>query len=412
MSRRLRIAALVLLSTATTLVLCEIFVRYLQDTIPARADTPYVTDADCGYTLRPSAPGEFDPLDDRHVNALGFRDRPRTVAKPDGVRRLVGLGDSFVYGDVPIAHNFLRLLETELRHGAPPPPPEVIIAGLPGWDVRNAVGLMRGKGPALAPDLALLCFSVGSDVTGIPIPGAVYQGNLHFVGSQRPLLDLLRRSRLFVLAEQLYLVRVTNALRRLRAGARFGGGARDAAAAEESAPRTADEPPLPEGAPYFHGMWGERDDPSLRTPCNADYLRRRVNNLRLFRTDPDPEVESWWALAERQLLDFDAACRDAGADWLLLIAPSEIQVDPRTREQVLAHAPLSPDAYDFDAPSRRLAAFAAAHGVAHLDPLDDLRAAQTAGGVRLYIPNNGHWSVPGNELMAHLVAERIRTGSR
>ncbi|MBU0741302.1 hypothetical protein KKA85_15275, partial [bacterium] len=216
MTRRLRSAALVLLSAATTLLLCEIFVRYLQDTIPARADTPYVTDADCGYTLRPSAPGEFDQYDDRHVNALGFRDRAHPTARPDGVRRIVGLGDSFVYGDVPIAHNFLRLLEAELRPGSPAgAAPEVVIAGLPGWDVRNAVGLMRGKGPVLDPDLAVLCFSVGSDVTGIPIPGAVYQGNLHFVGSQRPLLDLLRKSRLFVLAEQLYLVRLTDALRRL-----------------------------------------------------------------------------------------------------------------------------------------------------------------------------------------------------
>lgn len=408
MSRRLRTAALVLLSTTATLVLCEIFVRYLQDTIPARANTPYLTDADCGYTLRPSAPGEFDDLDDRHVNALGFRDRTHPLAKPDGVRRLVGLGDSFVYGDVPIAHNFLRLLEGETRAGATPPPPEVVIAGLPGWDVRNAVGLMRGKGPALGADLAVLCFSVGSDVTGIPIPGAVYQGNLHFVGSQRPLLNLLRKSRLFVLAEQLYLVRVTNAVRRLQAGARFGDGTQTAAAADGGDRHTVDEPPLPEGAPYFQGMWGEIDDPATRTPCNADYLRRRVNNLRLFRTEPDPDVEAWWDLAEQQLLDFDAACRDAGADWLLLIAPSEIQVDPRTREQVLARAPLPPDAYNFEAPSRRLAAFAAAHGIDHLDPLDDLRAAQAAGGVRLYIPNNGHWSVPGNELMAKLVAARIR----
>jgi len=407
----LRTAAIVLLSAVTALLLCEIFVRYLQDTIPARASTPYMSDPDCVYTLRPSAPGEFDQFDDRHVNALGFRDREHPLAKPDGIRRIVGLGDSFVYGDVPIAHNFLRLLEAELRAESPPgATPEVIIAGLPGWDVRNAVGLIRGKGPDLRPDLAVLCFSVGSDVTGIPIPGAVYQGNLHFVGSQRPLLNLLRKSRLFVLAEQLYLVRLTNTLRRLQTKARFGGGAQAVAATDEHDAPTNDEPPLPEGAPYFPGMWGEPDDPEARTPCSPDFLRRQVRNLRLYTDNPDAEVESWWAQAERQLLDFDAACRATGADWLLLIAPAEIQVDPRTMEQVLAHAPQSAAAYDFEAPSRRLAAFAAAHDLPYIDPLDELRAAHTAGGVRLYIPNNGHWSVPGNGLMARVVSKRISGG--
>lgn len=402
MTRRLRIAAIAVLCAATTLLLCEFCVRYLQDVIPARAGTPYVTDPDCGYTLRPSLPEEFEERDDRHVNTLGFRDREHPLAKPAGVRRIVGLGDSFVYGDVPIAHNFLRLLEAELRDASTNA--EVIIAGLPGWDVRNAVGLMRGKGPDLRPDLAVLCFSVGSDVTGIPIPGAVYQGNLHFVGSQQPLLNLLRKSRLFVLAEQLYLVRITNAVRRLQAKARFGG---DQAVAAPSTKAATDEPPLPPGAPYFAGMWGEADDPQTRTPCSPDFLRHQVRNLRLFRESPDAEVESWWAQAEQQLLDFDAACRAAGADWLLLIAPAEVQVDPRTRAEILTHAPLPPDSYDFAAPSRRLAAFADAHGIAWLDPLAELRATHAEGGTRLYIPNNGHWSVPGNGLMAEMVANRI-----
>jgi len=404
----LRIAAITILCAATTLLLCEFCVRYLQDVIPARAGTPYVTDPDCGYTLRPSLPGEFAELDDRHINALGFRDREHAAAKPAGVRRIVGLGDSFVYGDVPIAHNFLRLIEKELHDAGADA--EVVIAGLPGWDVRNAVGLMRGKGPDLDPDLAVLCFSVGSDVTGIPIPGAVYQGNLHFVGSQQPVLNLLRKSRLFVLAEQLYLVRVTNAVRRLQAKLRFGGGAQAVAATGADAPAGRDEPPLPPGAPYFAGMWGEPDDPNTRTPCSPDFLRHQVRNLRLYREHPDAEVERWWAQAERQLLDFDAACRAAGADWLLLIAPAEVQVDPRTREQILSHAPLPPESYDFAAPSRRLAAFADAHGIKWLDPLDTLRKAHTEGGTRLYIPNNGHWSVPGNGLMAELFSEWILHG--
>ncbi|MBC8423070.1 hypothetical protein H8E07_03010 [bacterium] len=398
----MRMFVFILLCSSTTLLLCEFFVRYLQDTIPTRADTPYVVDPDCSYTLRPSAPDEFDEFDDRHVNALGFRDRDHDLARREDTRRIVGLGDSFVYGNVPIAHNFLRTLESELGDGH-----EVIITGLPGWDVRNATGLIRGKGPALRPDLAVLCFSVGSDVTGIPIPGAVYQGNLHFVGSQRPMLNLLRKSRLFVLAEQLYLVRVTDAVRGAMVRMRFGGEATAAEVAPASEPAR-DEPALPPGAPYFAGMWGEPDDPTTRTPCSAHNLRRQVHNLRLFREEPDATVEGWWDLAEQQLRDFDAACREVGTDWLLIIAPAEIQVDAGVQAEVLAHAPLAVENYDFGAPSRRLAAFAEAQGWAYIEPLAEFRAAQDERGIRHYIPNNGHWSVPGNGLMAGLVADVVR----
>ncbi|MDO9693112.1 MAG: hypothetical protein Q7W56_00115 [Candidatus Latescibacteria bacterium] len=416
MRRRLRTLSLAFAAVFATLVACELAVRYLQDTIPPPDGTPYRNDPDCGYVLNPGDPGLFPPDDDRHVNPLGFRDRDRAVPKPPGMWRLVGIGDSFVYGDVPIACNFLRVLDDSLR--ATPPAghaaAEAMIAGLPGWDVRNAVGLMRGKGDAWRPDVALLCFSIDSDVTGIPIPGAVFQGNLHFTGSREPLLNLLRKSRLFVLAEQLYGVRTVNALRRWRAAARFGGAA--AAPAVPAAPDAlnipiaadAPEGTLHPGAPVFAGMWGDPADPARRLPLKPEFLRRRVENLPLYRTETPPEVARWWEQAERQVLEFDAACRRAGARCVLLIAPSEIQVDPVVQELTLRRAPLPAAAYDFAGPSRRLRAFAAARGIACVDPLEALRAAQQSSGLRQYIPNNGHWSVPGNAVVAREVAASLR----
>ncbi len=414
MRRRLRILMISLAGLLATLVVCELAVRYLQGTIPPPDGTPYRNDPDCGYVLNPGDPGLYPPDDDRHVNPLGFRDRDRAVPKPAGVWRLVGIGDSFVYGDVPIAHNFLRVLDDSLR-AAPPAgtaAAEAMIAGLPGWDVRNAVGLMRGKGESWRPDVALLCFSIDSDVTGIPIPGAVFQGNLHFTGSREPLLNLLRKSHLFVLAEQLYGVRAVNSLRRWRAAVRFGGAA--AAPPAQASPEATAATEAPEGAahpgaPVFKGMWGDPADPALRIPLKAEFLRRRVDNLPLYQSQTPPEVARWWEQAERQVLEFDAACRQAGARCVLLIAPSEIQVDPVVRELTLRRAPLPAAAYDFSAPTHRLRAFAAARGIACVDPLDALRLAQQQTGLRQYIPNNGHWSVPGNAVVAREVAAALGT---
>ena len=104
-------AGLLLLSVTTVLVLCELAVRYLQVTIPSHADTPYRRDPDCGYLLRAVPDQTFAEDDDRHVNTLGFRDRERATPPVTGRRRTVGLGESVVYGDVPISRKVLRLMD-------------------------------------------------------------------------------------------------------------------------------------------------------------------------------------------------------------------------------------------------------------------------------------------------------------
>ncbi len=155
-------------------------------------------------------------------------------------------------------------------------------------------------------------------------------------------------------------------------------------------------------------MWGESTLGEDRTSCSPGYLRRQVKNLKLYQREADPKVEQWWDQAEQQLLEFDAACREAGTAWMLLVAPAEIQVDPQVRAEVLAHAPESAEAYDFEGPERRLAAFAAKHGIMTVDPLEALRSLQDRKQTRLYIPNNGHWNAVGNDAISGILAEKMR----
>jgi hypothetical protein len=401
--KRPRTWLIILGSLVALLVFCELAVRYLLVTIPDRQETAYAANPDCVYTLRPSPAGQFPETDDRHVNSLGFRDVNHAMEKPDDVLRVIGLGDSFVYGDVPIAHNFLRVLQDEVEDA------EVVIAGLPGWDVRNATGFMQGPGHDLHPDLAILSFSVGSDVTGIPIPGRVYQGNLHFVGSHFPVLNVLRKSRLFLLMEQVHLARVANTMRRLRMRRLYG----DQAVAQTVPVHNAEAASRARypGAPVFPGMWGEPSSGEAYSGCSAGFIDLQIKNLDIFLKETPPDLEHLWQQAEKQLLDFDAACRIAECSWLLLIAASEIQVDPQVRAAVLARAPYPAEAYDFDQPTRRLLDFAARHNIQAASPLETLRQAHNAG-TRQYIPNNAHWNVPGNRTVAAFLADQIKTGNR
>lgn len=61
--------------------------------------------------------------------------------------------------------------------------------------------VLRVKESELA-DLITLSFFVGNDVIGIPIRGRVHRGRMYYVGSSRPVLNVLRKSPIFQLAEK------------------------------------------------------------------------------------------------------------------------------------------------------------------------------------------------------------------
>jgi hypothetical protein len=126
----------------------------------------------------------------------------------------------------------------------------------------------------------------------------------------------------------------------------------------------------------------------------------------VFAVDPSRRADRLWGVAEGHLLEFDRICRDAGVPWILLIIPSEVQVDATVRNEVLSRLDLDPGAYDFDGPQRRLNAFAEEHGIAVLDPLPTLRALHEDDD-RLYIPNNTHWNERGNRIVGEMLADLI-----
>jgi lysophospholipase L1-like esterase len=93
------------------------------------------------------------------INGRGFRDRERTQGKPDGVRRVVVLGGSAVFGfrvsdDEAI---FTRVLERRLAEVLGPAHPiEVLNVGVPGYASTQETILLATKIMDDAPDLVVL----------------------------------------------------------------------------------------------------------------------------------------------------------------------------------------------------------------------------------------------------------------
>ena len=377
------------------LLTAELAVRYFQIAVPPPDDSGFLRDDDAGFVLKPTAPGEQLADASWFVNSAGFRDKERSVDKPAGTYRVLAIGDSHVTGDVPLDQNFLRRAEQRAQAGptataaAPADTAtsvadrnvEMVLMGCPGWQTANEVGALRGKGLPMDPDLVVLCFCIGTDITGLAAPSMVIQGNLHHTGDPHPVLNVLDKSRLFVLAQQVYLWRVMKFLRGLVP--KHGGD--DAGPA---APRWA----------------AEAVD---NTQISREYARVVRQQLPVLATAPPPWLAARWEQALNDLVEFDAVCRAAEVPWLLLLIPTEIQVDDAVRREVLRYLGQDNVRLDLDGPQQRLHAWAAEHGVPVLDTTQALRQACAAGSHQ-YVSNNPHWNMAGSDLVGGLLGDTIR----
>ncbi len=343
----------------------EVAARVILPLLPDPPNTPFIGDDACMYRLRPSEPGEFPGDNDNHINQLGFRDRNHSRTKPEGRYRVLGLGDSFVYGVGPVRDNFLRVAEHRLNSSGIQA--DILLMGVPGWSTENQLGYLENEGLDLDPDLVMVNFFVGNDVTGIPVRGRVIRGNVYPTTSPLPVRNLLRKSQLFLMFESLVLRRM---MRKVRGDDYLGPASEDA-------------------------------------PVNDMYLKIVDQNLPVYLREPDPDTEALWDEATGYLEAVDAACAAADVSWILVLIPGEIQVDPAVRSQVLARAGLPTDAYDFDGPQHRLVSWGEARHVTVLDLLPVLRHEHESGA-RLYVPNDTHWNTRGNRAAGLAVYNNLK----
>lgn len=93
------------------------------------------------------------------LNGDGFRDRDYAKPKPPGVHRVVGIGDSFMFGwGVPTGKDYLSLLEERLASQAPAERWEVLNMAVPGYNTAMEVETLKARGLAYGPDVVVVGF--------------------------------------------------------------------------------------------------------------------------------------------------------------------------------------------------------------------------------------------------------------
>jgi GDSL-like lipase/acylhydrolase family protein len=114
-----------------------------------------------GWSNSPGAEGVFNHPRFRisvHINSKGLRDREYAYEKSPGTRRILVIGDSFVWGyGVEERETLAKVLETALSHV------DVINGGVAGYGTDQELLWLRSEGLRYRPDLVILVMCGNDD---------------------------------------------------------------------------------------------------------------------------------------------------------------------------------------------------------------------------------------------------------
>lgn len=284
------------------------------------------------------------------LNSHGFKDMEFAAVKPSGLYRILGIGDSFVFGVVPYRYNFLTLLEDNLNFHRPV---EIVNMGIPAIGPREYHSLFASEGLKLDPDLVLVFYFIGNDI----LDG--YQN---------------RENRLFRMSYALsffrFLVQIHHS---------YEGN-------------------------IIHRARIYRDDSPTFTEDRYVALEaeRSLIFIRDYRQYLDRILDESLIYLEK----IDALCKHGRSRMIVVLCPDEIQVSEPLQTAVIALMARSPAAFDFRQPNDCLMSRFSRSGITCIDLLDDFRTESR--NLRLYRINDSHWNIAGNALAADILTRDLQ----
>jgi hypothetical protein len=334
------------------------------------------------------------------VNSHGWRDRERSLTKPEGVYRVLVLGDSFMAGmQVDNDEIFASVLEDRLARMGMPRRVEVINLGVPSYGTDQELLSLREFGIAYQPDLVLLAFYGQNDISDnysvLISAKSVYA---------KPFFDVEHDSLIFMPITKTtpWPIRIA---RELAAHSRLYPLVRDTAVAYPPTLRIL----------YRLGVVGivpqddrPTDDSVAVPPWPWPNRWRRQLGVYEVETEWVHRVHAW-EITDRLLNELKVQSEQAGAKFLLVELAAPIAVmPPPVRGGLVAN--LSGVIVDPDKPSRRLTEIAGRRQIDLISTVPGFRSAigdsESEFG-KYYLSCDGHWTAAGHRLAADLVAPEV-----
>lgn len=302
-------------------------------------------------------------------NSLGLRGPEIGLEKPPGLARVMLLGDSFIEGkEVPFEQSVAAQLQALLGSRT-----QVLNSGVYGWGPAEEYLYLRHEGAQLQPDVVVLAFYVGNDVSN------------NYPRSERD--------------------------RRNLTGPAFGVD-RDG---------RLEEYPWRLPSPTWHDLIGDvlRDRlvlfrafetgvvDKLRYERAGDAVQVTPRRMAVFQTREPRELAEAWRVVDGLIGAMQHETGRAGAALVVVAVPTRWQVHDEDWEAFLAENRLKrDDDWDLDRPAQRLARIAERRGLPMLDLRPALRQAASSG-TRLYYPVDVHWTAEGHAVAAQAIRDAL-----
>lgn len=391
---------LLAISLTVAMVSAEIFVRVAAN---IWFDVKYLATAGVGNMPRAYASledflGEFRAQlaphriwNNYYANSLGFTGRELSVAKPVGTRRIMALGDSFLYGMVAYPQNVLTLLEASLRRDCGDT--EIMNFGIPATGVWEYRLVHKLAAPRYNPDVVVVHFYMGNDG-----PDLIFGANeVPSIGGRIPAYSYAWN----YVANSVKVLRSLNLTRT----ARTARAVATPAATDhmiQGGTRVRDQPDIT-----------DRDfEPSFSEEAFAQIAAMELG--RFYRGKDLPfRVDAW----KRTLEVLDALTADVVSTTrrapVIILYPSQLQVYPQLfrltkREVEKRLKTINPDDIDSAYPSQVLLEYCRRAHLSCYDVTPAMVDAARESTDPLYLPRDTHWNVRGNRVAAAAEATFLR----
>jgi hypothetical protein len=397
-------------SSALALLAVEIFLRCTGFSYPSF----YMYDKAVGSVHRPGAEGWWREEGEGFVeiNRYGMRDdREISKKKPSGVYRIAVLGDSYAEAfQVDVRDTFCRVMENELNacgafHGKKA---EVLNFGVAGYATVQELLTLRNRVWDFEPDMVLLAFLPGNDVRDNH--PALHQGppGAFFILKDGSLLpdNAFFRSVAFRFKSGYVYQQLVSLLDHFRLYQFVKKTQRSFLLLFQTVPPSR----IPAQTHTAAGKTTVLTDAGM--PVATGVLAGSHIGLDNHIYFP-PESKEWieaWRMTEALIAQIHGEVIERGAKFLLVTLTNGIQVHPDPRERKAFAESLGCD--DLLYPDRRMAAFAAAHGMQAviLAPIMQNQAEQTQQYLHGF-PNTrmgaGHWNEKGHRIAGEIIAEYV-----
>jgi hypothetical protein len=319
-------------------------------------DTPlFVSDERLIFRLRSSI-----ETDGKRTNLRGFNDVDHPDRPASGVARWAAIGDSYVFGAVPLRDNLVEGLRRQR------PDIEWLNLGVPAAGPENYLALFEHEAALRGAAQAIVVFFVGNDVQQAHPD---FQTRL-LLGAPRALLRSPWQAKLS--ADYLYVLKLGR------------------------------------------GAWRTFHERSIANEPGGTFSREiflevERKRLEICRRVPSAMTAASYRGTATFFQDLAQASRRLGVPAKVVLAPDQAQVDPALQRDLFAYMAEPVEHFDLDLPQRLLAAQLEAAGLPFLDLTPGLRAA--AGGAPLYLERDTHWNAAGNRWAAERIAAWLAAGA-